>query len=163
MFLDIWTEMLEQDGGEDTWSTFLQNDGLHLSTLGQDFVAQRLLHLLDTSPHIRAVEDIPSELPWGSQVNPLDFETSFRDHQAKFTSDRVGLGRRFFASASSLSSQHSEHTYGIGVSSNSDKDGSGILLLMLSVLVLIVFLCGVLYTFFSYFGNVGYFRINKEN
>jgi hypothetical protein len=149
LFLDVWTEMLEQ--GEDTWSSYLQSDGLHLSPEGNDFVAQQVMHLLDT--HVVEVEALPSELPWGSGVDPEDYEASFRSHQAKYSAERIGLGTMFFPSQQ-LQQQKEEIHY-LSTSAVSSH--------VFLVLIGVVFACIALFTFVNYFCSGGYFRANKDN
>lgn len=156
-FLDLWTLMLEQEGGEDVWSTFLLNDGLHLSEAGQEFVGQQLLHLLDS--HVTEVEKLPAELPWGSDVNVLDFEASFRAHQAKSSSERVGLGTKFFGVICDGSNSSDGGGGGRSITiSISEEQG-----MLLFVIVILVFMGSAVWTFISYFQGVGYFRVNKDN
>ena len=138
-FLDIWQCMNDQ--GEDVWQSYLEDDGLHLSPLGNDFVAKQLTNLLDND--IFRVESLPPELPWGSNVNPNDFVTSFQQHQLNHQLDRVGVGEFFISEVSTRSSLDNNHA-------------------VLSVIAIVLWIIFVLYTLFNYF-SFGYFRVNKEN
>ena len=168
LFLDILELMLAQDA--DIWGSYLLEDGLHLSTQGNEFVAHHLIHLLDTT--VTTVESLPSELPWGSQVDPTDYETSFYSHQLHFSNERIGLGNQFFPYLESSnrvvqrqhttteSLTHLKSLSGLrSVGSFTDINNPDFLF---SFSAFIVFLCIALYVIVNYFRNE-FSTLNKNN
>lgn len=138
--LDVWRLMLQQDseeGEEGGWAQFLHQDGLHLSPLGNHFVSQQLLNLLNKD--VGNVEDLPSELPWGSGVDPIHFEASIREHQQMVSADRTGRGLMMLGRC------------------NGRQDR------VLLDIGMVVLLCAALFSFVNYFCSFVYFRGSKDS
>ena len=64
--------------GEADWMPMQEDDGLHLSTAGQQFVSEKLFAQLTAMGIDR--EDLEPDLPWGHAIDPDDPEGSIRQH-----------------------------------------------------------------------------------
>lgn len=168
LFLDVHSLMLAQ--GEATWSAFLLEDGLHLSPAGNNFVAGRLMNLLDTA--VIEVESLPSELPWGSEVDSINFEESFQNHQLKYKADRIGQGNMLFRQrtpahagknfdASGVAKVSSPQSQLRSVMENMNLYGDNNSSLFFSFAAVVVILCVALYSFINYF-RAEYSQANKN-
>lgn len=100
LFLDIWKLMLSE--GEDKWPSFVGagkegGDGLHLSSEGQQYVATHLIDLLEmkTIP----AERIPTELPWGRDIDASNFQLSINTHQYLTEPQKIGQGRNLIVTS----------------------------------------------------------------
>lgn len=96
LLLDIWTLMLSE--GEEAWPRLVGagvpgGDGLHLSPVGQQYVAKHLIDLLEVNT-VRA-EEIPQELPWGRDMSPTHFIATMNTYQTHTESRKIGQGKQF--------------------------------------------------------------------
>jgi lysophospholipase L1-like esterase len=108
LFIDIHNLMLQQ--GPNVWPGFVGvghpgGDGLHFSREGEAFVAKHIIALIEKQTV--AIESLPSELPWGSEVDGNTYIAEFEKHQREELSNKIGLGVNFIGNFASNSGDYS--------------------------------------------------------
>jgi lysophospholipase L1-like esterase len=89
MFMDLFSDMLAT--GKNIWETYLSPDGLHLSATGQEFVATKLINLLQTCG--LGSDQLPFDnFPWDQATSGDQYTSVMDEHETCNHRLRVGLG-----------------------------------------------------------------------